>query len=179
MTRGRLRAHWSLPRGARNQVTIAYDGPSALSAGPLRRGRSCAYRHRANRYWTVCGRGSPPSSPSRLRDAGHDRAMLIASPGTGRRILNRASEAGLDRHLVQNPFFALPRYERSSTGARSASASTRIRKHRTSPDPRLVFWPPFRSKCGAHSASASQKWQQTSERSARHTQVRRRRRVKA
>jgi CheY-like chemotaxis protein len=78
-----------------HEVTIAHDGPAALAAAAA-----------APPELVLLDIGLPGMDgyalAARLRDAGHDRATLVALSGYGQdEHLHRSTEAGFDRHLVK------------------------------------------------------------------------------
>ena len=78
-----------------HEVTVAHDGPAALAAAAA-----------APPELVLLDIGLPGMDgyalAARLRDAGHDRATLVALSGYGQdEHLHRSTEAGFDRHLVK------------------------------------------------------------------------------
>jgi CheY-like chemotaxis protein len=83
-----------------HHVTLAYDGPGALAAAAA-----------VPPELVLLDIGLPGMDgyavASRLREAGHDRAVLIALTGYGQdEHLRRSTEAGFDQHLVKPVDFA-------------------------------------------------------------------------
>jgi PAS domain S-box-containing protein len=78
-----------------HEVTVAHDGPAALAAAAA-----------APPELVLLDIGLPGMDgytlAARLRDAGHDRATLVALSGYGQdEHFRRSTEAGFDRHLVK------------------------------------------------------------------------------
>jgi CheY-like chemotaxis protein len=78
-----------------HEVTLAYDGPAALAAAAA-----------APPELVLLDIGLPGMDgyavAAHLRNAGHDRATLVALSGYGHdEHLRQSTEAGFDRHLVE------------------------------------------------------------------------------